>query len=128
DPLATQVVQVVTATPEPTSEAEEGAVIAPTLEPIATQVEVNTEEETTETPETEEVAVLGAPTTEGDTDTDQTSPQAQSQSVDSDIPVELASLVSNLVRVEGGEFQYGTDALEVTTAANECQQRDGGQC
>ena len=127
DPLATQVVQVVTATPEPTLEAEEGAVIAPTLEPIATQVEVNTED-ATETPETEEVAVLSAPTTEGDTSAEQPSSQAQAQTVDSSIPAELAPLVNNLVRVEGGVFQYGTDALEVTTAAGLCQSRDGGEC
>lgn len=122
DPLATQVVQVVTATPDPDETVEVGEVIPATLPPVATEVSLI--DDATETPETVEVAVLGAPTTEGASAGD----PVAAQSVTSNIPAELVASASNLVRVEGGIFQYGTDGIEVLAAANECQTRDGGQC
>ncbi|GAB5492743.1 MAG: hypothetical protein Phog2KO_29580 [Phototrophicaceae bacterium] len=124
DPLATQVVQVITTTPEPTEEAQEGEILVPTLEPIATQVEVNSATQD----ETDEPTTLATLTPQGSTTEQDPVTPLQPQTVDSTIPIELASSASNLVRVEGGIFQYGTDAIEVTTAAGECQNRDGGQC
>ncbi|MEM9954019.1 MAG: SUMF1/EgtB/PvdO family nonheme iron enzyme [Chloroflexota bacterium] len=148
DPNATAIVQVITTTPEPTQEVQEGQVIAPTLTPFATPVVVNPDDsgstdgstgaEPTITP-----AVLGAPnsdtnaqTADDNTDTSDQATDVNTQAtttdntstVNSNIPPELASVAGNLVRVEGGTFTYGASAPEIIQAVNECTARDGGQC
>lgn len=125
DPLATQVVQIITATPEPTEEAQTGAIVQATLTPFEVNTPfVVTTEESAASPT---AIVLGATDTGAQTVAEPTTP-VDTQTVTSNIPAELAGVASNLVRVEGGIFQYGADQLEIIQAANECQTRDGGQC
>lgn len=44
------------------------------------------------------------------------------------IPPQLAPLISPMVSVPGGEFQYGTTNLEIASAVEQCLNRDGGNC
>ncbi|MGJ3240025.1 MAG: SUMF1/EgtB/PvdO family nonheme iron enzyme [Anaerolineae bacterium] len=132
DPEATAEVQIITATPEPTEAIIDGEIEQPTLTPFSaesTEVEINSASADTETEEPT-AAVLTNPNTQDNTDT-QPDTSAQGQSAPSNapnIPAELAGIASNLVRVEGDVFQYGADQLEIIQAANDCQTRDGGQC
>jgi|GEM_PF-463227 len=125
DPNASPEVQIITTTPEP---VEEGNVQAPTLEPVVVNT-VETEEATAE--ETATPAVMQDVGTEGDAGSQNVAPTsapADSQAVESNIPAELAGIAGNLVRVEGGIFQYGTDAIEIAQAVGECSSRDSGTC
>lgn len=124
DPFATQVVQVITATPEPTEEAQAGAIIPATLPPIETNAPVLLVTEEIVTDPT--AVVMGATDTGAQTAVE---PTAQVDTpVESSIPAALAGNVSNLVRVDGGVFQYGADSVEIIQAAEECQTQHGGQC
>lgn len=127
DPLATSVVQVVTATSAPTEEAVDGAIVQPTLTPFNTPVEVNsvvTEPEESATP-----AVL---TSTDDTNQAVIEPTTQTQvdpvSNTSNIPAELAGVISPLREVAGGVFQYGADSIEIVQSAQLCITRDSGTC
>lgn len=55
-----------------------------------------------------------------------TSPATQAQTAD--IPAQLAPIISPMVSVPGGTFQYGTTVLEITNAVEQCLNRDGGNC
>lgn len=46
----------------------------------------------------------------------------------STIPAELQASVGNLVQVAGGQFTMGADQFEILEAVTNCQNRDGGQC
>jgi formylglycine-generating enzyme required for sulfatase activity len=45
-----------------------------------------------------------------------------------DIPAELLDIASELLTVQGGTFEMGTTAQEITAAVRECVERDGGAC
>ncbi|GAB4513455.1 MAG: hypothetical protein OHK0046_14150 [Anaerolineae bacterium] len=46
----------------------------------------------------------------------------------SEIPPELAGIISSTVPIPAGTFRMGTDPTEVARAVTECVQRDGGAC
>lgn len=123
DTNITPQVVIVTATPEP---VEEGAI------QVASPVPVNpVETEGADATATESVAVMQPVGTEADADGQAVAPTsapADSQVVESNIPLELASVAGNLVRVEGGEFLFGADTFEIIQAVSDCSARDGGEC
>jgi len=45
-----------------------------------------------------------------------------------DIPPQLAQISSPMVTIQGGMFAMGTTPLEIASAVDQCQQRDGGNC
>lgn len=113
DPNATPMVQIITATPEPTTE-QEAVVILPTATPV--------------------VLIEATPTVTVDDTNQQVQPTlvedttAQGVPPTSLIPTELEEIASNLITVNGGSFQMGTDNLEIVNAAQTCVTEHGGQC
>ena len=92
DPDATQVVQVITATPAPTEEVAQGAIVQATLTPfeVNTPVVVNTE-----APEASSTAIVLSAGGDNDGASSEATPeqtQADSQAVVSNIPAELVAL------------------------------------
>jgi formylglycine-generating enzyme required for sulfatase activity len=121
DPNASPAVTIITATPEPTTEVAEGAITLPTETPFipSTAVVLETEETSVETEETVATEAVERPTSQGSNSV---------QSNNSSTPPELDAIKSNLVTVNGGQFQLGTTNIEILQAAQDCVSRDGGQC
>jgi formylglycine-generating enzyme required for sulfatase activity len=119
DPNASPAVQIVTTTPEPTTEPVQGSPVFPTETPqVANTAAVVATADS-------QVAVEVTDTVERPT-TD-----TQSQSITGaglTIPAELDSIKSALITVAGGNFLMGTTSAEILQAAQDCVNRDGGQC
>lgn len=120
-------------------------IITATPEPV-TPTEMPTEVIVTPTEEIIEQSVIEAPTATPTIDPTQLTPiatatpeptmtpttasaqQVAAQAAAGEIPPALASIASELVAIDGGEFQMGTTPAEAAQAVRDCTERDGGAC
>lgn len=147
-PPPQEVVLVVTATQDPNMPTNTPFVITSTAEPT-TEVEDAVMVQASPTPQTaEETGGETATDTTADStpDTNDTGAQVDTSiltpqntaptaaaaetpiSTGVVVPPELANIISDTRRIEGGTFTLGTERTEVVTAAEQCLTRDGGQC
>lgn len=117
EPVAAAAIEVASATP--TLDPAVPTTVATTAAPIITPPGSAAALETTLNPP------LDVPTVASVTDSTPV-PQAQPQTLD--IPAQLAPIISPMVTVAGGTFQYGTTNLEIASAVEQCLNRDGGNC
>jgi len=128
DPLASPAVVIITTTPEPTTEPEEGEPVLPTETPMGSNGE--TVVQTAQPTNTAEASAAEV-TEESTRATSNNGTNNVASASGFPLPAEFTSgsvTVSTLVDVTGGNFQLGTTTNEVFAAAQECVNRDGGQC
>jgi formylglycine-generating enzyme required for sulfatase activity len=112
DPLVTAPVLIVTATEAPTTEPAEGEIAFASATPQVVSTAATSPEATAEAQAVE-------PTSQSSISNNPTGFV---------IPPALDAVKSQLVTVQGGNFLMGTTSNEILAAAQECINRDGGEC
>jgi len=134
---------VITATPEPATPTEmptevlvtptseviiEAPSPTPTIDPTELTPMATATPEETEPPAVSQLGAAGGPGAEQTDTLGGGSIRTSSASLDDGPPDILLRIASELVPIDGGEFQMGTTPAEAAIAVRDCVERDGGNC